>query len=349
MYALDGIIGRVNIDRRGGCIDIEPRSGRLHIITLSEVRFGARCAALLPDDPEFKVVSMLGELLNVEVKLIHIHDDPDILFVSVFATEDQTKEVLRNTPRAFRISFSSEVRDHTHFPKELLDLALGFHCPQGGRIPCVRFPLWITRIATSSCTIQGSFFRYQSITSEAWASSPCFASLISRHGGFPRQELFDELSQLGFVEAPGVFIHNTNFSSSYPEGSLDEKLDFLSRCRYNICPENIRAGGYVTEKVFEAAWSGNIPVYWGETNPEPRILNSERILNLAPSDDIAGLIDRVRQLENDPRARARLFSTPPFVLGAQDYVSEMCDEYIRHVLRRFFFKSKKGPGKIAKR
>lgn len=271
---------------------------------------------------------------NVEIELVDVEDRPDILFVSVFAGEAETKQVLNNSKEAFRISFSGEVRNYAHFEEGLLDLILGFDCPPRMLTPCVRFPLWISYIATPACVIRNDFFQFQNLTAHAWASRPCFASLVSRHGGYPRDELFDAFSEIGFVAAPGTFKHNSNFSSELPDGS-QQKIELLSHCRYNICPENDDKLKYVTEKLFHAAWSGAIPVYWGQSIPEPGILNPQRILNLSPSDNLTMVIERVKALERDPAERMKFFASPLIVPEAQTYVSRMCASYISQVSKRF--------------
>ena len=286
------------------------------------------------DCTEFMLASILSDFLNIDLQLVDIYDRPDILFVSVFAGELEIKRVLRDSKSAFRISFSGENRDQTHFEDGLLDLFLGFRCPEGIHTPCLRFPLWLADATTSFCVLKDDFL-LEDLTPDAWASRPCFASLVSSHGGYPREELFDAFSQVGFVAAPGAFIHNANFSTEGGGSTVNEKISFLSRCRYNICPENSQGDGYVTEKLFQAIVSGAVPVYWGESPPEPQVLNSQRILNLSPSDNVTLLMDRVERLEHDPVERAHFFASPVLVPGAQDYVSGICTSYVSHISKRF--------------
>jgi len=59
----------------------------------------------------------------------------------------------------------------------------------------------------------------------------------------------------------------------------DDKLAWLRNYRFNLCPENSNAEGYCTEKLFEAIYSGCVPIYWGANqSPEPDVLNQNAIL-----------------------------------------------------------------------
>ena len=59
----------------------------------------------------------------------------------------------------------------------------------------------------------------------------------------------------------------------------DDKINYLKKFKFNICPENINTKNYVTEKIFEAIQADCIPIYYGSNNnPEPEILNKDRII-----------------------------------------------------------------------
>jgi len=47
-------------------------------------------------------------------------------------------------------------------------------------------------------------------------------------------------------------------------GTVAEKRPVISRYRFSVCYENAREiPGYITEKIFDCLFSGNVPVYWG--------------------------------------------------------------------------------------
>lgn len=72
---------------------------------------------------------------------------------------------------------------------------------------------------------------------------------------------------------------------SIPSRGTIHKRSLLSKYQYNICAENSFHPGYVTEKIFEAFFSGCIPIYWGHVPVEPDILNQECFINIFDEND----------------------------------------------------------------
>jgi hypothetical protein len=51
-----------------------------------------------------------------------------------------------------------------------------------------------------------------------------------------------------------------------PIATVSDKLDCISRYKFNICFENYAAPSYITEKIFDAMLAGTVPVYLGAQN-----------------------------------------------------------------------------------
>ena len=50
-------------------------------------------------------------------------------------------------------------------------------------------------------------------------------------------------------------------------GHAKNKIDILSRYKFNICYENLSgANGYITDKIFDCFNAGTVPIYWGAEN-----------------------------------------------------------------------------------
>jgi hypothetical protein len=45
--------------------------------------------------------------------------------------------------------------------------------------------------------------------------------------------------------------------------TVDDKINLLKRYKFNLCFENVRYPGYITEKIFDAMIANTIPVYFG--------------------------------------------------------------------------------------
>jgi len=55
-------------------------------------------------------------------------------------------------------------------------------------------------------------------------------------------------------------------------GTVDKKLETLSKYKYSICFENMcGVNGYITEKIFDCFFAGVVPVYWGAEDIESYI------------------------------------------------------------------------------
>jgi alpha(1,3/1,4) fucosyltransferase len=91
-------------------------------------------------------------------------------------------------------------------------------------------------------------------------------TIIARHDrGGQRTKICNELSKYGNIKAPGTYRNNVR--SIGP--TQNDKINYISRGTYNICPENSAYEGYFTEKIFQAFEGGTIPLYWAIDLPEP--------------------------------------------------------------------------------
>ena len=52
------------------------------------------------------------------------------------------------------------------------------------------------------------------------------------------------------------------------KGRVADKLETLKQYKFNICFENTKQPGYITEKIFDCFVTGTIPIYYGATNIE---------------------------------------------------------------------------------
>ena len=153
-----------------------------------------------------------------------------------------------------------EYKDHC---LNSVDLSLGFDYIDHPKY--MRFPLWITYLTTGTeQSINDIEEKINTINNPSHRLSKgrnYFASLISRHdeGGI-RMKLINLLNPINKVVCAGTFMNNTN---NLKKKFNDNKLEFLKQFKFNICPENSRANGYITEKIFEAIISGCIPIYYG--------------------------------------------------------------------------------------
>jgi hypothetical protein len=62
-----------------------------------------------------------------------------------------------------------------------------------------------------------------------------FCSIVARHDrGGQRSLICNKLSKYGNIQAPSYFLKNTNSIGS----KLEDKINFISKGIYNVCPES---------------------------------------------------------------------------------------------------------------
>jgi hypothetical protein len=61
---------------------------------------------------------------------------------------------------------------------------------------------------------------------------------------------------------------------AHARGTIPSKLEVLEQYKFNICFENTKQPGYITEKIFDCFATGTIPIYYGATNIDEYIPNT---------------------------------------------------------------------------
>jgi len=78
---------------------------------------------------------------------------------------------------------------------------------------------------------------------------------------------------------------------------------YLRQCKLNICPETSLIKEYVTEKLWQALYSGCIPVYaCGNTEaPEPGIINPDIFIGFNPNYIDDAVVKEVKLLNENEK------------------------------------------------
>jgi len=157
-----------------------------------------------------------------------------------------------------------------------VDLVVGFDYLEKENY--IRFPLWLMWIFEPTDTYKDIKQKCEKMNSPSNSlySDRKFCAFLSSHDDIGRREIFDELSSIEKIDSSGrLFYNNDDLKDLFG----DDKLAWLRNYRFNLCPENSNAEGYCTEKLFEAIYSGCVPIYWGANqSPEPDVLNQNAIL-----------------------------------------------------------------------
>ncbi len=130
------------------------------------------------------------------------------------------------------------------------------------------------------------------------AKKPEFACIIVSNatngdGAILRTRLFHKLSLYKKVLSGGRTLNNVG-------GPIDfvKTLDWMSQCKFVIAYENKDHDGYITEKVFQAYFSGAIPIYYGNKTVLDDI-NKEAIIYEGDFKTEDELVDYIQKVDQD--------------------------------------------------
>ena len=207
------------------------------------------------------------------IKHVRPEDNPDILIASCFGNINNVK----NVNAKCKIFFYGE--NLNSFPPynndkllyDIFDLIVGFKHTDLSKKQ-IRFPLWLMYYKYYNYDEKDNILTYiQSKYDEnIKKEKSIFSCIIARHDrGGQRTIICDEISKYGELMCPSNYRKNTTMPD-------DDKINYLTKVKYNVCPENSVFEGYFTEKIFQAFEGGTIPLYWGTDLPEPEIINKNK-------------------------------------------------------------------------
>ena len=168
----------------------------------------------------------------------------------------------------------------------------------------------------------------------AWRARPEPALLLSSHAAYPRALLCALAAEAaGGCRAMGAGLHNAEWPADVPAGrDARAKIALLARFRFDICPENSRAsyqgGGYTTEKAVHAHLAGAVPLYWGDSPPDPLVFNAARYILLEDvrTDGAAAanatVVAALQALMRDPAAAEAWFAQPILAPSAHAWLAQ---------------------------
>ena len=258
---------------------------------------------------------------------------PSVIFSSSFGSYWLLKIIL-GAVKAPSVFFSEEnlatlkkYREYKTYLDGQPTLAMGFDYCSAENYR--RFPLWLMYIFSPEFSVKASVDDIQERLNQMEKQSRClkskFTAMVASHDGYAskkkvfgclentsRSFIAQKVSSIDFVHCPGRLMHNDD---SLKKDYNDDKISYLNQFLFNICAENASVKGYVTEKIFQAIEGGTIPIYWGGNNPEPGILNQQRII-FWNKDQIEDVLEKIKKLYFDMDTRKTFIEQPVFIDGA---------------------------------
>jgi hypothetical protein len=210
------------------------------------------------------------------VKKVKAHESPDILIASCMGNINDVKKI---NAKCKLFYYGENLDRYPPYNNDKLlydtfDLIVGFKKTDLTKKQ-IRFPLWLMYYHYYKYNEYDNILTYiqNKYNKNIKKQKDIFGCIIARHDrGGQRTIIYNELSKYGNIKSPGTFKNNEK-----PIGAKHyDKINYISRGIYNICPENSVYEGYFTEKIFQAFEGGTIPLYWATDFPEINIINKNK-------------------------------------------------------------------------
>lgn len=199
-----------------------------------------------------------------------------------------------------------------------VNLSLGFSGLKNDRY--LRFPIWVLYLFSPDSTYKDI---KKIITFINNNQSSCLkeAVCINRHDIFGmRSKICDDLNGVLNISYGGAWRNNTqDLWDKYG----NDKLKYMELFKFNICPENMDAPNYCTEKIFESFKAGCIPIYAGALNdPEPGVINRDAVIFWNLDGDNIENIKLIKKLNSDEEFYDKFMKQPKLMPYAVEYVHD---------------------------
>lgn len=155
-----------------------------------------------------------------------------------------------------------------------VDIAIGFKNIDNDKYIC--FPYWIMKLFPYSSNYDDIKNIIKNINSKKCMGKNG-AVCINSHDVFGlRAKICNDLQDIFSISYAGKWRNNTQ---DLWEKYNNNKEEYMNLFKFNICPENMDAEDYCTEKIFDAMAAGCIPIYAGALNkPEEGHINYDRVI-----------------------------------------------------------------------
>jgi len=287
-----------------------------------------------PEDSQTRWFSnFIKENICKDLVEVSDKDNPDILFCGCHKHHIGL-EVVRNTKSRIKIFFSNEnlnrfkpYNDITIL-KNTFDLNLVTNYNDIDNKLC-RLPwwLWYYPFYNMNDTENNIITYIEKEHTKNKTNKTQFGTVIARYDWLGHKTIMlNELEQYGRVLCPSKFNNNC------PDICLGNKnkIDFLSKTKYNICPENSEYEGYCTEKIFQALESGSVPIYWGICDPEVDILCKNKYCFIKNKDDPQEVKSKIKDVVDNYET---YISGNVFLPGADKVMNNYYETLKEHILR----------------
>ena len=138
-----------------------------------------------------------------------------------------------------------------------------------------------------------------------------------------REQAFEKFNTYKPVMSPGT---GKNNMPNHPfVKTLDEKLDFLGKCKFTIAFDSTSLPGFATEKIMHAFAAQTIPIYFGD----PKIgehFNKKAFIDVADYDfDLDKVLERIKEIDQNDELYLSILREPVF--KDENYIAKKQEEF----------------------
>ena len=232
------------------------------------------------------ITNILKEKYNVE-----ICDNPDYLFYGCFGMDHVDFEGIKIFITGEDISPDFN----------LCDYAIAFdRISFGDRY--LRLPNFAYRYQTMDYASQKHHITQEDIDQK---TGFCNFVYSNSNANYTRVQFFKDLSEYKKVDSGGRYLNNIG-------GPVEDKYEFQKKYKFTIAFENDSSLDYTTEKILDAFAAKTIPIYWGNPNIT-KDFNPKSFINCHDYESFDQVIERVKEIDNDPELYREILSEPIFV------------------------------------
>ena len=153
------------------------------------------------------------------------------------------------------------------------------------------------------------------------------------------------LSQYKRVDCAGRSLNNTDKLKIMKESisnPRNAKINFMRDYKFSIAFENRSEEGYLTEKICHAYLAGSIPIYWGSPNIA-KFFNPQSFINCHDYDNFAEVVERVKEIDNNPALFAKYINAPPILEDSElhNFTKEIISARMDAIMEKVVIKREK--------
>lgn len=214
---------------------------------------------------------------------------------------------------------------------DYVDFAMGYDFIDNPKY--LRFPYWLISIFKPDVTEEDIEFLVDKWNTSNYSKTDNIVNVSSHDKWNTRAYVAKDIENLVNITYGGKWRNNTR---ELWDKYNNDKLTFVKKFKFNLCPENLLNDAYVTEKIFDSIRANCIPLYAGGGNYlEPEVLNPAYILRWSDdmSADNSDTIELFENLLTDNKMYNDFKEQEPLLSSSKKYIIKKFANLEKHLER----------------